>query len=439
MHLRPSASRRPRARIAPYLVVLLALAGTGVVAAPAASAEVPAARAAPVAPTTPLAPPSPALPGLPRTSIELAQVPVDGPAFRRAAERYATVDAGHSAARAGRAGIDASLTSLRGTVARLTAQRSAASARVAGLTTRLDVLEAAIQDLAIGAFVGGDAEDRMAQALTSDTPAIHEADRRAVYSSLSMDVLLTERAAYLARVEEAQARIAEADAGLAAARTAERELVADRPEALADELRRAAEVAEERVTYEEARVLATVDGVEFPLVALDAYYRAAAAVEEEHPRCAVQWWALAGISRVEGRHGTYGGATLLPNGDTSRRIIGIQLNGDRNTAVIADTDDGAIDGDPAYDRAVGPMQFIPQTWRRFQADGNDDDDKSPFNLYDATLAAADYLCMTSSRLDAEDGLRRAYFAYNHSVAYVDAVLGFARLYERSVALPGAPA
>ena len=47
--------------------------------------------------------------------------------------------------------------------------------------------------------------------------------------------------------------------------------------------------------------------------------------------------------------------------------------------------------------------------------------------------------LTLIRLDAEDGLRRAYFAYNHSVAYVDAVLGFARLYERSVALPGAPA
>ena len=183
-------------------------------------------------------------------------------------------------------------------------------------------------------------------------------------------------------------------------------------------------------------MLAQVEGVEFPLVALDAYYRAADTVADERARPAgCEWWGSAGISRVEGRHGTYGGTTLMPNGDTDKRIIGIQLNGTNSTAVVGDTDDGALDGDASYDRAVGPMQFIPQTWRRFEADGNEDGTTSPFNLYDATLAAATYLCTASSGLDADPGLRTAYFSYNHSLLYVDSVLGYARRYEQSIDVP----
>ena len=81
------------------------------------------------------------------------------------------------------------------------------------------------------------------------------------------------------------------------------------------------------------------------------------------------------------------------------------------------------------------MQFIPQTWSRFQADGNDDGTISPFNLYDATLAAAKYLCTASSGLDADPGLRTAYFSYNHSLAYVDAVLGYAASTRAEVEVP----
>jgi membrane-bound lytic murein transglycosylase B len=149
----------------------------------------------------------------------------------------------------------------------------------------------------------------------------------------------------------------------------------------------------------------------------------------------VRWWAIAGISRVEGHHGSYGGAALDKLGDATKRIIGIQLNGTNNTRVVRDSDDGVLDGDPAYDRAVGPMQFIPQTWTRFAADGNDDGVATPFNLYDATLAAARYLCRASGGLHEEPGLRRAYFSYNHSEAYVERVLSFARLYEHAVDVP----
>jgi membrane-bound lytic murein transglycosylase B len=81
------------------------------------------------------------------------------------------------------------------------------------------------------------------------------------------------------------------------------------------------------------------------------------------------------------------------------------------------------------------MQFIPSTWRAYEADGNEDGEMSPFNMYDATLAAANYLCTASGGLDADPGLRAAYLSYNHSLAYVDSVLGYARGYEERIDVP----
>ena len=56
---------------------------------------------------------------------------------------------------------------------------------------------------------------------------------------------------------------------------------------------------------------------------LPAYWRAAASQQA----CGISWWVLAGVSRTEGRHGTYGGARLGPDGDVSHPIIGIALTG----------------------------------------------------------------------------------------------------------------
>jgi membrane-bound lytic murein transglycosylase B len=431
--MRPRSAPRRRAR-ASFGLLALAVASAVLVGAPAA-AERPAQRPAAAPTAAVLAPPSPELPGLPDTSIELARVPVASPEFEDATARYGEVDAAHTAARARRHDLDQTTTVLQGRARELDAIRASTSARIAGLTARLDAIEAAIQQLAVAAFVIGSEEERLDSALVSETPSISEGDRREVIGGLTMDVLLAERAAYRARLETAEKRAGDARGELREVHESLQDLSTERPDAVRTEVDQADAVAEERVRYEEARVLATVDGVEFPLVALDAYYRAADTIAEEQPTCGVRWWAIAGISRVEGRHGTYGGTELRPNGDTTRRIIGIQLNGTNATAVVGDSDGGTLDGDPAFDRAVGPMQFIPQTWSRYQADGNEDGTTSPFNLYDATLAAAKYLCTSSSGLDADPGLRSAYFSYNHSLPYVDAVLGYARLYERAIDIP----
>jgi membrane-bound lytic murein transglycosylase B len=429
--------QRHRALLAAALVLGVASAVVPASAMPAPQARSAALASAPAAPLA-LAQPSPDLPGLPPVSQDLSKVQVDSSAFRRAQAAYNDVAATLAAAQEGRVDLDISLADIAARQARARTDVVAARARIAGVTARLDVVNNAIADLAIDLYTSGGSSARIDAALATEQPSINDADRRDVLGSASLDVLLAERTAYKARLEEATARIdaAEAEWSDLAARSAQ--LVATRPAAVDAEVATAPPVATERVEYEGARVLATVKGLEFPLVALDAYYRAAASSADDDPACGVQWWAIAGISRVEGHHGSFGGAALDKLGDATKRIIGIQLNGTNQTRVVADTDGGALDGDTAYDRAIGPMQFIPETWSRFAADGNADGVETPFNLYDATLAAARYLCRASNGLEADPGLRAAYFSYNHSDAYVDRVLSFARLYERSIDL-AAPA
>jgi murein DD-endopeptidase MepM/ murein hydrolase activator NlpD/outer membrane biosynthesis protein TonB len=73
--------------------------------------------------------------------------------------------------------------------------------------------------------------------------------------------------------------------------------------------------------------------------------------------------------------------------------------------------------------AVGWMQFLPSTWKRYGVDANRDGVADPSNPVDAVFAAARYLRAAGADRD----LTRAVFAYNHSDAYVHSVLGRARL------------
>jgi hypothetical protein len=74
--------------------------------------------------------------------------------------------------------------------------------------------------------------------------------------------------------------------------------------------------------------------------------------------------------------------------------------------------------------AVGWMQFLPSTWKRYGTDGNGDGRRNPYDPADAILAAARYLAAAGSALD----LAGAVFSYNHSPSYVHAVLGTASAY-----------
>jgi membrane-bound lytic murein transglycosylase B len=154
-----------------------------------------------------------------------------------------------------------------------------------------------------------------------------------------------------------------------------------------------------------------------PPRALAAYAGAALLLGEENPACGLGWNTLAAIGHVESEHGTIDGSTLDTTGRATPAITGIALDGG-GVEAITDTDDGALDGDPVWDRAVGPMQFIPATWAIFASDGDGDGIEDPQQIDDAALTAARYLCSVSygSLGDPEIWIA-AVAAYNDTVDY----------------------
>lgn len=97
----------------------------------------------------------------------------------------------------------------------------------------------------------------------------------------------------------------------------------------------------------------------------------------------VKWRVLAAIGYVESRHGAHTG--------------------------------------PSSAGALGPMQFMPATWRAYGRDGNGDGRSNVHDPADAIPAAAGYLCAHGAARD----LRGALWHYNHSSRYVDQVLAVA--------------
>jgi hypothetical protein len=171
---------------------------------------------------------------------------------------------------------------------------------------------------------------------------------------------------------------------------------------------------------------ASTNGI--PAAALAAYQRAAQVIDQADPSCHMQWPLIAAIGRVESNHGRYGGNTLTDKGISRPGIYGIPLDGSNGTAKISDTDAGQFDNDPVYDRAVGPMQFIPSTWSVVGVDGDGDGRRNPQDINDAALATAVYLCSGNENLSTPAGQRSAVYRYNHSQSYVDLVLSIMRAY-----------
>ena len=137
-----------------------------------------------------------------------------------------------------------------------------------------------------------------------------------------------------------------------------------------------------------------------PVLAWQAYHRAAAG-----SGCRLPWYVLAGIGKIESDHGRFQGARFDITGAVHPAIYGPPT---------------------AYGRAMGPMQFIPPTWASYAADGNADGTTDPQNVFDATKAAAHYLCNAGGAdLSGSAAQRTAVFAYNHLNSYVADVLAFA--------------
>ena len=155
-----------------------------------------------------------------------------------------------------------------------------------------------------------------------------------------------------------------------------------------------------------------------PTLTLGDYERAAGLEATLDPGCHLQWPLLAAIGLVESNHGRH---TQILAG--RRVVLGPVLNGGA-FAAVPDTDHGRLDGDPRWDRAVGPMQFLPSTWARYAVDANGDGTADPQDGADAAAGAAAYLCAAGGDVGSAPGLRQAIFSYNHSDAYVQQVLTF---------------
>lgn len=151
----------------------------------------------------------------------------------------------------------------------------------------------------------------------------------------------------------------------------------------------------------------TASDLGIPADFLHAYLVAAHTVGEETPGCHLVWNTLAGLGQAESRHGSYG----VVDG----RIIGPQLNGTGGFMEIPDTDHGVLDGDDAFDRAVGPLQFLPDSWRIYGAGGD------PQNIDDAAAAAGRLMCDHDRDLGRSEGWAEAVFAYNRSGEYLTTV------------------
>jgi membrane-bound lytic murein transglycosylase B len=169
-----------------------------------------------------------------------------------------------------------------------------------------------------------------------------------------------------------------------------------------------------------------------PERALAAYAGAAIAKAKSMPSCGLNWTTLAAIGLIESDHGQHGGSSIDDDGTVSPPIFGIALDGSASSN-IPDSDGGKFDGDSTYDRAVGPMQLIPQTWRNWHVDGNGDGVEDPQNIDDAVVATSNYLCRASGDMVSRGGWRAGILAFNGSDFYAQSVANAANRYAADAA------
>ncbi len=155
---------------------------------------------------------------------------------------------------------------------------------------------------------------------------------------------------------------------------------------------------------------------------LNAYTQAVALAPAS---CHLSLSLLAAIGQVES--GNLATSTIT-NNRVVPGILGPVLDG-RGFARIPDTDDGRWDGNTSWDRALGPMQFVPASWRVVGLDLDDDGIRDPQNVFDAAGAAMVYLCSGGRDLSSPTELDEAILAYNRSTEYLDLVLAWQTVFD----------
>ncbi len=284
-----------------------------------------------------------------------------------------------------------------------------ARARGEAIATREDA-EEQLSGFAVASFLGGELEglDRRPDGAPSTRPVLTRDAGLSLVDELlaardaevAVDAALSEGRRSLQDLERAALAIDQTRIG-----------VVERVEGLREE------IVQLRTAVGDELFRAPLDGGGLTPRAVSAYLTAADEAPNVSAGCSPTWWQLAGIGRIESRHGTFGGAELQLDGTPSIPIIGPRLDG-VIFASIGDSDGGRYDGDTEWDRAVGPMQFIPQSWERYGADADGDGEINPQDLDDAALAAARHLCGSVPGMSTPEQYAVALFGYNNSAQYV---------------------
>jgi hypothetical protein len=369
-----------------------------------------------------------------RLAPELSEVPIDSSQYAAIQATYITTQTNLRIAEQAVTRADRTLTELIATEQRLDVQLHAAQARRDVAAVRIEVTRNGLRELAVEAYVlgGEDASSRAIGYDAADAALQHGSDWALVDAASAHH-----RDEYVTNVQirdSANREIERTTTLLASVRDRQAETTLAQAAAVASVEQLTIEVEQRRLDVADSRFTGMVLGLDFPLVALDAFWKASVKVNAEAPQCGLRWEMLAGISRVEGVHGTWGGSSLDGRGNTTIRIKGPPLDGSKGTARVMDSDGGFWDDDTVFDRGVGPMGFLPTSWQAYGSDGNGDLVADPHNIYDAAEASARLLCRSRVRLDMESNLRDALFTYNRSQRYVGIVHGYITNYD-AVPLP----
>jgi membrane-bound lytic murein transglycosylase B len=140
--------------------------------------------------------------------------------------------------------------------------------------------------------------------------------------------------------------------------------------------------------------------------------RAARAYQAAGGRCSgLDWTLLAAIGAVETNHGGHAGASVdTATGEARPWIFGPRLDATHGTAAIAIGDRAGWWGlTGPWQQAVGPMQFLADTFDAQAVDADGDGVANPHDIDDAAGTAAAYICGSAGgHVDGTDEIARIY-------------------------------
>ena len=143
-------------------------------------------------------------------------------------------------------------------------------------------------------------------------------------------------------------------------------------------------------------------------------------------RCpGLDWTLLAAVGAVETNHGQFANTAVDPHsGEATPWIFGPALDGQNHTAAMPI---GRWNGwwglTGPWQHAVGPMQFLPDTFTAHAVDADGDGTTNPHDVDDAVATTAAYICSAGGgNVDGPDEVARIYNpgdAANYAAALAD--------------------